>query len=176
MEKTAIIITLVLSLLGLPSCSKKEQETVSPQNTTSISMKSLEGEWILKNVLQGDILNMPCTILSGEKPNVINLTLKVNEKGELSANGRSAINMYFGEIQLKSMAATNQFFDVKKILLGSTLMAASEELMQCENRFFAIFNNAQYLHLEGDLLRIGVKGDNKNPEDAGSWLIFEKKK
>lgn len=173
MRKTIIIFTLLISFFSLQSCSMKETNNVSPQNSSNPSHQSLEGNWVLKNVLQGDVMDFPC---SGIPDKVIDLTLKINENGHLSANGRSAINSYFGEIQLNSNVSINKLFDVKKVMLASTLMGASEELMNCEGRFFEIFNNAKNIQIEGNLLKIGIKSDGKNPEDAGSWLIFEKKK
>ena len=162
-----IVILFIISF----SCNKTE--IVEPP----ITITSLIGKWKFIEILQGDILVKPCGMNAPIRD--ITLEFTANPSGTsnlLSLNGQSTVNDYFGNYEADSKG------NIKISTVGGTKRAGAAEMMQCENAYYTFLTKAQaYKIIEiqtnpvKTILQLGVfRNNSDNPEDIGSYLIFEK--
>ncbi|MFT6478049.1 MAG: heat shock protein HslJ [Spirosomataceae bacterium] len=144
------------------------------------SKNELTGEWFVKQVFLGDVIDTPCGY---EAKNAPQLTIKFsdekNEAGMLSFSGNSAVNSFFGTYKVTAFDESTGQGTVSFGLVGATKMAGPEELMACEGRFFSILEQTTDFSIFNengkDTLRIGrFKKDDKPSRDGGTFLIMER--
>lgn len=171
------ILVFVLSLLSITMCESEPE--------TDLYSKILTNTWVLKNHFLGDAIDTPCGYAT-QNTRDLNLTITKTEEnksilGDYKINGLSAINSYFGSIEITSFNTETKRGNVKIGTIGSTKMGGSQELMDCENRYFGMLNQSeefQIIENEGKtMLHLGIfKKDNSPSRDGGTYMIFELKK
>ena len=164
--KSSIIL---LCSIFLTTYSCKKEEVISKTNT------SLIGKWKLTGVFLSDALDSPCS--SGTTPNRdVTIEFTNNSSGvgnALSLNGQSTVNLYFANYE------ANTDGTIKITSLGSTKVAGTPEMMQCESRLFTLLQTSEgYKVVQVDtnpakiILQLGIF--RTGTRDAGTYLVFEK--
>ncbi|WP_341228003.1 META domain-containing protein [uncultured Arcticibacterium sp.] len=164
LNKVAFVI-IGLLMTQLDSCEKVD----------IVIKEDLAGEWVLKNVFLSDAMDSPC---GWEVEKHEPLTLKVAKDGDnYSISGKSAINSYFGSLEVISFDEKSRTGKIQTSPIGSTKMAGPENLMNCETRFLSQLDTAtDFAFDDNGELRIGnFRDENSHPRDGGYYLIFEKK-
>ena len=119
---------------------------VGCSNTRSVLNKNnysnpIESTWVLKSVLMGDAMDMPCGFSNEGKIKEMNLTL-TSEK-EISGEkkklfGQSSVNDFMGWYTILSFDEKTKTGKIKFEPLVSTKMASENTtLMECENRYLS---------------------------------------
>lgn len=161
---------LMIPILKIDSCSKVEIENA--QNQTP----DIKGEYIYKYRFLGDAIDTPCGYAV---TNVRDLTLKIEEntedKNSYRISGNSAVNMLSGYLTITGYDSKMGIGTIKIGQLGSTKMAGPPELMQCEQAYFDMLNEAPEFRVQEGKLHIGrFKKDDIPSRDGGTYMIFEK--
>jgi len=164
-------LLLFFSLFKIDSCTEMEIQS-------SVNSNEILGDWIYKNRFLGDAIDTPCGYAV---TNVRELTLKVEENTEnkenLKLTGNSAVNMLFADLKILTFDKATGIGTLKIEHLGSTKMAGPPDLMQCEQGYFEMLNDAADFKIENNKLMIGhFKKDNTPSRDGGTYMIFEKAK
>lgn len=176
MIRIALVLFLV-QFLRIDSCTNAE--TVSALDSSSIT-----GNWKLKSVFLGDVIDTPC---SWEAPEHKDMTLNItsekveNDPKSFVLNGQSSVNQFFGSYSILSFDAATKKGTIKMGAIGGTKMAGPENLMNCEFRYYSLLGDATEFQLvegeNGPVLHLGhLKKDNTPSRDGGTYLIFEKGK
>jgi heat shock protein HslJ len=164
---TKIISLLSIFLLAyLSSC---EENKVKNQ-------EKIEGTWIFKEFFLGDAIMLGC---GWEAEDVRTMTLIIEQDGdEFKVSGSAPVNNYFGSFQLLSFDDKLTQGKIKVGPLGSTKMAGPAPLMQCENMYFQMLQEAGDIGFsESGELQIGrFRTPESNPRDGGTFMVFEKAK
>lgn len=164
-----LIIIASFQMLIVNSCSKTE--------VAAINTDSYEGNWVLKNVFLGDVVDTPCSYEVKEHRDLTLTISKEKESANLQLNGQSAVNTFFGNIKIESIDATSNIASIKVDPLGSTKIGGPANLMQCETRYYSLMSEAIEMRIENDMLYMGrFKKDPTPSRDGGTFLIFERKK
>lgn len=180
MKKTMIALMVGCLVTVLGACESQNVE----QQAQKVEINGLTGTWVLKSVLLGDMMDLPCGIPNEGKfePITLTLTTTKDETGAmLLLNGCSSVNQYFGGYMIESYDETTKIGKLKMAPIGSTKMASSPELMQCESRYFLLLGQAidfQLSTVNGkQQLELGVLSTQKSAATIGgkgNFLIFEK--
>lgn len=150
------------------------------ENNATSPKSKLVGEWVVREVFLGDVIDTPCGNGVKDAPLLtIDFSGKANENGQFSFSGKSAINNFFGTYEIISLDETTGVGTLEFGEIGSTKMGGSEELMACENRFFDLLSRTTDLSITidsgKDVLRLGVfKKDDKPSRDGGTFFIMER--
>ena len=163
--KSSIIL---LCSIFLTAYSCKKEEVISKTNT------SLIGKWKLTGVFLSDALDSPCSGNTPSRDITIEFTNKPSGVGNsLSLNGQSTVNLYFANYEANTDGA------IKITTLGSTKIAGTPEMMQCESRLFTLLQTSEgYKVVQVDtnpakiILQLGIF--RTGTIDAGTYLVFEK--
>ncbi len=160
---TKIVLGASLLTLSFLQTCETVQVNASPE---------IEGDWILKQVFLSDAYDSPCGY-DAKDVSPITLTIK-KEENDYVISGKSAVNHYFGTLKFKTGSVTA----IEMGAIGSTKMAGSPELMNCETRYYDMLNSAAELAVneEGKLLIGNLRKADSHPRDGGTYLIFEKAK
>jgi heat shock protein HslJ len=168
----ALIIFLLMPLLKIDSCTKIEVQA----DTNS----AIIGKWVLKNRFLGDAIDTPCGYAV---TNARDITLEIADNTEssdakvLRMTGNSAVNMYFGDLTITGFDETTGIGTMKISTLGSTKMAGSPELMECETNYFNMLNESAEFRIQEGQLQVGrFKKDTTPSRDGGTYFIYEKAK
>lgn len=180
MKKTMIALMAGCLVAVLGACESQNVE----QKAQKLENNELAGTWVLKSILLGDMMDLPCGISNEGKfePITLELTTTKDETGAvLLLNGRSSVNQYSGSYALESYDETTKTGKLKMSPIGSTKMGGSPELMQCESRYFLLLGQAvdyQLSTINGkQQLELGVLSTQKSVAPIGgkgNFLIFEK--
>ena len=174
---------LLLAAFAVGSCKK---DTVAVVSDTILS-NQLEGTWVLKRILMGDMVDMPCGFANEGKIQPMTITFTTEKEANTSKmklNGQSSVNQFFGSYVVDSFNEATGTGKIQLGALGSTKMASSADLMNCENRYFSMLSESVDFKLElvnGKVqLEMGVKhpinGSSPQPaEGLDNLLYFEKK-
>ncbi|MGR3811651.1 META domain-containing protein [Jiulongibacter sp. NS-SX5] len=145
----------------------------SCEQVTADARSNIEGKWQLEKVFLSDAYDTPCG-WEVEKHNPLTLSIEV-ENDQYRVSGKSAVNSYFGTLDIISFDAETNIGKLEIGPHGSTKMAGPPELMNCETRFFDYLGNATDFRIEGNELQIGqFKKADSHPRDGGTFLVFEK--
>lgn len=173
---------LLFATIAISSC---KENTVAVESV--ILPNQLEGTWVLTRVLMGDMVDMPCGFANEGKVQPMTITFtteKVANTSTMKLSGQSSVNQFFGSYVVNSFNETTGTGRIKMGALGSTNMASSADLMDCESRYFSMLSKSVDFKLElvnGKLqLEMGVKhpitGNITQPmEGLDNLLYFEKK-
>lgn len=105
-------------------------------------------EWILEDLNgTGVIDNLQTTIMF--------------EEGGDRINGNGGCNRYFSDIEFTSEGATATSQTVDLGMVGSTMMACPEAIMDQEGRYFQSLQTAQRIELDGPYLYIYSEGQDQ---------------
>lgn len=141
---------------------------------------SLSGEWAVREVFLGDVIDTPCGYETNDAPQLrINFSDEKKEDGTQSFSGKSAVNSFFGTYKIVTFDEATGQGTIEIGAIGATKMAGSEELMACENRFLGILGKTTDFSVttenEKNVLRIGTfKKDDTPSRDGGTFLILER--
>lgn len=175
-----LLVSLIL-MAGAFACHPIDSDAVP--NTNSGSLSNLKGTWTLKYVFLSDAIDQPCSSSKIPQGITLNITdeLVENSTNTYVINGQSAVNSYFGGINIVSFDEKSQTGKANITQLGSTKMAGPEDLMNCELRYFTLLNATKDFKVFKDTdgmyyLHIGdFKQDIQPSRDGGLYLIFTKK-
>lgn len=138
----------------------------------------LSGEWLVREVFLGDMIDTPCGFEVTDAPQLIIEFSKNSDDGKwLKFSGQSAINSFFGTYQITSFDETTGVGQISFGAIASTKKGGSEELMACENRFFDLLNRTSDFSITiqngKEVLNIGVfKKDDQPSRDGGTFFIL----
>ena len=177
MIRIALVLFLV-QFLKIDSCTTVEAESLKADAA------SLSGEWVLKSVFLGDVIDTPCGWEAKDpKQMTLNITTTAveNDSKSFILNGQSAVNQFFGSYAIQSFDKTTKRGTIKMGAIGGTKMAGPEAMMNCETRYYTLLGDAVDFQLvegeNGPVLHLGrLKKDNTPSRDGGTYLIFEKGK
>ena len=178
--KKIIILRMIGGLLvfNLGACTKST-------NVELGSVSDLTGTWVLKSILLGDIMDLPCGVQNEGIFEPITLTLtttKDETEAMLLLNGRSSVNQYFGRYTVELYNETKKNGKLKMAPIGRTKMGGYPELMKCESRYFSLLEQAVDFQLSTtngkQQLELGAFSEQEATGligNKGNFLIFEKK-
>ena len=147
----------------------------------------LQGTWVLKNVLMGDAMDVPCGFINEGKVKEMNVTFtseKVAGTDRMKLYGQSSVNEFMGSYTILSYDPISKTGKIKFEPLVSTKMAAVDpSFMDCENRYFSYLGNSEDFKIENGKLQLSktyplAKGDSGNSPFGESYknvLYFDKK-
>jgi len=147
-----LIASIALLVIG---CSNTK--SVSKVNSYS---NPIEGTWVLKSVLMGDAMDMPCGFSNEGKIKEMNLTL-TSEK-EISGEkkklfGQSSVNDFMGWYTILSFDEKTKTGKIKFEPLVSTKMASENTtLMECENRYLSYLEKMVDFKIEDEKLQLSI--------------------
>ena len=147
-----LIASIALLIVG---CSNTR--SVLKKNTYS---NPIEGTWVLKSVLMGDALDMPCGFSIEGKSRDMNLIL-TSEK-EISGEkkklfGQSTVNDFMGWYTILSFEKKTKTGKIKFEPLVSTKMATENTtLMECENRYLSYLEKMVDFKIEDEKLQLSI--------------------
>ena len=163
---------------------------VGCSNTRSVLNKNnysnpIESTWVLKSVLMGDALDMPCGFSNEGKIKDMNLTL-TSEK-EISGEkkklfGQSSVNDFMGWYTILSFDEKTKTGKIKFEPLVSTKMASENTtLMECENRYLSYLEKMVDFKLVNNQLQLinttkFVSNSNLYPSESYSTILYFEKK
>jgi hypothetical protein len=171
---------LLFVTFAMGSC-KKDTVVVASE---AVLPNQLEGTWVLKRVLMGDMVDMPCGFVNEGKIQPMTLTFTTEKEGDASQmklHGQSSVNRFFGSYTLTSFNKATGTGKIKLGALGSTKMASSSDLMDCESRYFSMLSESVDFKIESVngivQLEMGVKHPITGSVSQGldNLLYFEKK-
>lgn len=112
------------------------------ESTSVVSQQtSLVGEWFVREVFLGDVIDTPCGYEVTNAPKfTINFTDSADIEGQFSFSGVAAVNNFFGTYQVTAFDKTRGTGTIAFGPIGATKMAGPPELMACESRFFDLLN------------------------------------
>lgn len=180
MKKMMIVSLVGWLTLAMGACETSDKVEQAAKTT---SVNNLAGTWVLKSILLGDMMDLPCGVKNEGKIEPITLTFSTtkDETGAMTLNGRSSVNTYFSAYSLVSFDEATQIGKIKIAAIGSTKMASTPDLMQCESRYFSMLSEAvdfQLSTVSGKTqLELGVLANQKIASPLGgkgNLLIFEK--
>lgn len=172
-----LIASIALLIVG---CSN----TRSVLNKNNYS-KPIEGTWVLKSVLMGDAMDMPCGFSNEGKIKEMNLTL-TSEK-EISGEkkklfGQSTVNDFMGWYTILSFDEKTKTGKIQFEPLVSTKMASENTtLMECENRYLSYLEKMVDFKLVNNQLQLinttkFVSNSNLYPSESYSTILYFEKK
>lgn len=172
-----LIASIALLIVG---CSNTR--SVLNKNTYS---KPIESTWVLKSVLMGDAMDMPCGFSNEGKSREMNLTL-TSEK-EISGEkkklfGQSTVNDFMGWYTILSFDEKTKTGKIKFEPLVSTKMASENTtLMECENRYLSYLEKMVDFKLVNNQLQLinttkFVSNSNLYPSESYSTILYFEKK
>lgn len=163
---------------------------VGCSNTRSVLNKNnysnpIESTWVLKSVLMGDAMDMPCGFSNEGKIKEMNLTL-TSEK-EISGEkkklfGQSSVNDFMGWYTILSFEKKTKTGKIKFEPLVSTKMASENTtLMECENRYLSYLEKMVDFKLVNNQLQLinttkFVSNSNLYPSESYSTILYFEKK
>lgn len=163
---------------------------VGCSNTRSVLNKNnysnpIESTWVLKSVLMGDAMDMPCGFSNEGKIKEMNLTL-TSEK-EISGEkkklfGQSSVNDFMGWYTILSFDEKTKTGKIKFEPLVSTKMASENtNLMECENRYLSYLEKMVDFKLVNNQLQLinttkFVSNSNLYPSESYSTILYFEKK
>jgi heat shock protein HslJ len=163
---------------------------VGCSNTRSVLNKNnysnpIESTWVLKSVLMGDAMDMPCGFSNEGKIKEMNLTL-TSEK-EISGEkkklfGQSSVNDFMGWYTILSFDEKTKTGKIKFEPLVSTKMASENTtLMECENRYLSYLEKMVDFKLVNNQLQLinttkFVSNSNLYPSESYSTILYFEKK
>ena len=165
--KTPTLFLSILMSIQLFACGETE--------VISSTSSNIAGNWTLKSVFLSDATDTPCAA-DAKNTNDLTFTLTQDTKDskKFTINGKSAVNTYFGSMQVTGINANG--WTITMDAIGSTKMAGSPALMDCESRFFTLLQGAKEMRiLDGNLQLGNFKQPNSSPRDGGTYLTFAKK-
>ncbi len=175
----------MFALIGCSTTNKTTSTQIAYQSLTDIN--DIEGTWVLKNVLMGDAMDVPCGFMNEGKVKEMNLTFtaeKVDVRGQKKLYGRSSVNDFIGGYTILSYDSTTKTGKIKLDPFVSTRMASVDPtFMNCENRYFSYLEKSEDFKIENGKLQLSktyplVKGDTVNfpfGESYKNVLYFYKK-
>ena len=159
---------------------------VGCSNTRSVLNKNnysnpIESTWVLKSVLMGDAMDMPCGFSNEGKIKEMNLTL-TSEK-EISGEkkklfGQSSVNDFMGWYTILSFDEKTKTGKIKFEPLVSTKMASENTtLMECENRYLSYLEKMVDFKLVNNQLQLinttkFVSNSNLYPSESYSTILY----
>jgi hypothetical protein len=172
-----LIASIALLVIG---CSNTK--SVSKVNSYS---NPIEGTWVLKNVLMGDAMDMPCGFSNEGKSREMNLIL-TSEK-EISSEkkklfGQSSVNDFMGWYTILSFDEKTSTGKIQFESLASTKMASENTtLMECENRYLSNLEKMVDFKLVNNQLQLintikFVSNSNLYPSEGYSTILYFDKK
>lgn len=163
---------------------------VGCSNTRSVLNKNnyfnpIEGTWILKSVLMGDAMDMPCGFSNEGKSRIMDLTL--TSENENSSNrrklfGQSTVNNFMGWYTILSFDEKAKEGKIQFESLVSTKMASENTtLMECENRYLSNLQKMVDFKLVNNQLQLintikFVSNSNLYPSESYSTIFYFEKK
>ena len=147
------------------SCSTSNQTSLESLNTQRLTaFNNLEGTWILKNVLMGDVMDASCGFMNEGKVKEMNVTFtseKVAGTDRIKLYGQSSVNEFMGGYTILSYDADTKTGKIKFESLASTKMASDDPaFMDCENRYFSYLEIAEDFKIENGKLQLSKTYDN----------------
>ena len=141
------------------SCSTSNQTSLESLNTQRLTaFNNLEGTWILKNVLMGDVMDASCGFMNEGKVKEMNVTFtseKVAGTDRIKLYGQSSVNEFMGGYTILSYDAATKTGKIKFESLFSTKMASVDpNFMDCENRYFSYLEKAEDFKIENGKLQL----------------------
>jgi heat shock protein HslJ len=184
--KKNLIYLVILSSIGCSAPKLVTTENETSQQTTSNN--TLEGTWVLKNLLEGDAMHAPCGFGNEGKVKEMNLTFTA-EKGaagdKKKLHGQSSVNNFMGSYTILSYDKKTRTGKIQFEPLVSTKMAAIDQtFMECESRYFSYLQKSEDFKIEDGKLQLIKthslpKGDSTNNSPWGdsykNVLYFERK-
>ncbi len=179
MKKISIFL-IALTTISCSNYKKNNLDTASEEKTTQ---NVLEGTWILKSVLSGDIMDTPCGIENNVE---INIVFEAQKEGEKNINfsGQSSVNSFSGSCTILSFDEKTKSGKIKFGPIASTKMASiAKEYQDCENRYFSILQVTEDFTIKNNKLELiksipMSKSDIENGtfnEGNNLILFFDKK-
>ncbi len=154
MRKTSFFFSM---LLVVSACAPK----FSKPNTTTqelITEPVIAGTWILRSVLMGDAMDVPCGFFNEGKVHEMNVVFHpqtVSNEVKLQVTGQSSVNQFMGTYTILSFDRATQIGKIKMGPLVVTKMAASNpDFMECEKRYLSYLEHAADFKLEGNQLQL----------------------
>ncbi len=150
------------------------------ESTSVASRTSLTGEWFIREVFLGDVIDTPCGYEAVNAPKfTINFTESADAENRFSFSGVAAVNNFFGNYQVTAFDKSSGVGTIAFGQIGMTKMAGPPELMACESRFFDLLNRSTDFSITTEngkeILRLGVfKKDDKPSRDGGTFFIMER--
>ena len=101
-----------------------------------------------------------------------------DDKKSFKVAGSSTVNSYFATITINSFIDSEKKASISVNSIGSTKMAGSPEMMNCEQNYFQFLTESTGIQIFTDKpnrLHIGrLKEADSNPRDGGTFYVFEK--
>ncbi len=181
--KKNFLYLVILSSIG---CSAPKKVSVENQNSNLETIKNpLEGTWVLKNVLMGDAMDMPCGFVNMDKVKEMNLTF-TDDKGNSSVIkklfGQSSVNNFSGGYTVLSYDEKSKTGKIQFFTLISTKMAAVNlDFMECEKRYLSYLEKSVDFKIEDGKLQLSLTipltGNSSSPwgESYRNVLYFYRK-
>jgi heat shock protein HslJ len=163
MSKILLVILLSLSF-NMESCKETNMQNEN----------GLIGDWLLDSVFLSDAIDSPCGWEAGQHEP---LTFEVTKEGEsYSFSGNSAVNAFFGSLEILSFDEASRAGQLKVGPIGSTKKAGPPELMNCEQRYLGFMEGANDFSITdaGELHLGNFRKPDSHPRDGGTYLIFKK--
>lgn len=173
-------IAIIVGLIGLiGSCVNDKTITKNQADLTYPSQ--LVGKWKAVSLFLGDATTGVCHQNVTEKEVTFEFKNALTEdKISYSFNGQAPVNMYFGNIVFNGFDEKTNIGKITIKTLGGTKMAASPELMDCEQNYYNMISESTSFQLFKDnpnRLHIGRIKENDTPNrDGGTYYVFEKEK
>lgn len=180
--KTKVICLVMLILI---SCATPKQ--ITNKKTEIQPPNPLQGTWVLKNILTGDILDAPCGFANEGKVDEmnINFTNQAQTENDLKQlNGQSSVNSFTATYKIISYNKKKQTGKISISPIMSTKMGAIEPFfMECEKRYFNLLQSTQDFSFQNGKLLLSKINPNANHDENYPYaneayanvLYFEKK-
>ncbi len=174
MKKLPLFILLLC--LGFGACETPVVEASAKAILSDNTM--LKGKWKLTGILLGDVIDQPCAGTSDNRD--ITLEIAADSLNTFKITGQSAVNYYFATAKITAFDTNTQKGQLSIAQLGSTKIAGSQLMNECENRYYTLLGIAKDFRLIQNtagkaVLHLGEIKENTKPTlDNGTYFIFEK--
>ena len=172
-----LCLLFIISMIA--SCGK---DKIITENTDEAKLNiALIGKWKAVSLFLSDASTGVCHQNTSNKDIIFEFKNELTEdKIGYNFYGNGPVNNYFGSFSMVSLDETNKIGKIKVGLLGSTKMAGSPEMMECELNLFTMLRESTGFQLFEDdpnRLIIGrLKDKDSHPRDGGTYFVFERVK
>lgn len=158
----------------IASCSNEKIMTDSEKMPSE-----LIGKWKAVSLFLSDASTGVCHADTPSKDITIELSNELaDDKKSYNVTGSSTVNSYFASITIKSIVDSEKKVNLIINTIGSTKMAGSPEMMNCEQNYFQLLSEStgiQFFADKPNRIHIGrLKEADSSPRDGGTYYVFEK--
>ncbi len=170
-----LLISLLLGLIG--SCAN--DKSIAENTSETKNQEILVGKWKAVSLFLSDASTGVCHQNKPTKDITFEFNnLKTEDQKGYQFSGSGPVNQYFGTITFLSFDETKNQGKIAISTLGSTKMAGSPEMMDCEQNYFTMLGEStgfQWFADEPNRIIIGkLKTEDSHPRDGGTYFVFEK--